>query len=257
VTTFDEELRAYNAHLRSATAVRSGEDVLDVGCGSGQSTREAARAAAPGQVVGVDVSAPALERARELSAVEGIDNVSYEPGDAQVHRFGRDRFDVAISRFGMMFFSDPVAAFANIAGALRPGARLVMLVWQRRPDNEWAVAVGRALDRPAQQGDGVDPFSLGEPRVTERILDRAGFQDIRFDDVHEPMFFGSDESEALAWVRGFRDVDETLACLDPGARERAVERLRKTLSAHWGERGVVFDSRAWLVRASRRTRLRG
>ena len=77
---------------------------------------------------------------------------------------------------------------------MRPGARLAMLVWQRRDDNEWAVATGRALDHPAQQGDGLDPFSLGEPRATEDILDRAGFQDVRFDDVHEPMFFGNDVS---------------------------------------------------------------
>jgi SAM-dependent methyltransferase len=250
VTTFDDELRAHNAHLRRAADIRSGEDVLDIGCGSGQSTREAARAAAPGRVLGVDVSAPALERARELSAAEGIDNVRYEHGDAQVHRFAADRFDVAISRFGVMFFSDPVAAFTNIARAVRPGARLVMLVWQRRDDNEWAVAIGRAIDRPTQQGDGLDPFCLGAPRATEDILDRAGFADVRFDDVQEPMFFGNDVSEALAWVRGFHDVAETLDGLDPGARERAVERLTETLGDHWSaERGVIFESRAWLVRA--------
>jgi SAM-dependent methyltransferase len=250
LTTFDDELRAHNAHLRRAAGVRSGEDVLDVGCGSGQSTRDAARAAAPGRVLGVDVSAPALERARELNAAEGIDNVSYEHGDVQVHRLGHDRFDVAISRFGVMFFSDPLAAFTNIAGALRPGARLVVLVWQRRDDNEWAVAIGRALDRPEQQGDGLDPFSLGEPRATEDLLGRAGLKDVRFDDVREPMFFGNDVPEALAWVRGFSDVAETLDGLDPGARERAAERLTETLGAHWSaERGVVFDSRAWLVRA--------
>jgi ubiquinone/menaquinone biosynthesis C-methylase UbiE len=110
VTTFDDELRAHNAHLRAAAAIRSGEDVLDVGCGSGQTTRQAARAAAPGRVLGVDVSEPALERARELSAAERLDNVGYEHGDAQVHPLGRGRFDVAISRFGVMFFADPVAA---------------------------------------------------------------------------------------------------------------------------------------------------
>jgi len=86
--------------------------------------------------------------------------------------------------------------------------------------------------------------------VTEDILDRAGFQDVRFDDVREPMFFGNDVPEALAWVRGFRDVAETLDRLDPGGRERAVRRLTETLGAHWSaERGVIFDSRAWLVRA--------
>jgi ubiquinone/menaquinone biosynthesis C-methylase UbiE len=243
VTTFDDELRAHNAQLRSATAIRSGDDVLDIGCGSGQTTRDAARAAAPGRVLGVDVSAPALERARELSAAEGIDNVSYEHGDAQVHRFDHDRFDVAISRFGMMFFSDPVTAFANVAGALRAGGRLVMLVWQRREDNEWAVEIGRAVG-----GEEPSPFSLGDPRVAEQVLERAGFRDVRFDDVHEPMFFGNDVPEALDWVSGFSDVAEALE----GGDSRLVERLTETLDAHWSAaRGVLFDSRAWLVRARR------
>ena len=84
--------------------------------------REAARAAAPGRVVGVDVSERMLERARQVTAAERLDNVRYEPGDAQVHRFDPSRFDVAISRFGVMFFADPGAAFANVAAALRPGA---------------------------------------------------------------------------------------------------------------------------------------
>jgi hypothetical protein len=88
--------------------------------------------------------------------------------------------------------------------------------------------------------------------VTEGTLERAGFQDVRFDDVQEPMFFGSDVPEALAWVRGFSDVAETLDGLDPGARAHAVERLTETLGAHWSaERGVLLNSRAWLVRAVR------
>lgn len=250
MVTYDDELRAHNERLRSAAAIRSGEDVLDIGCGASQSTRDAALAAAPGRVLGVDVSARALERARELSAAQNIANLTYEHGDAQVHPFAPGRFDVALSRFGMMFFSDPVAAFANIARALRPHARLVTLVWQRREDNEWAVALGRAVGGPVQPADGLDAFSLGEARVTGRILARGGFEDIRFDDVQEPVWYGNDASAALAWVRGFSDVAEALGRLDPGAREHAIERLRETLGAHWSaEEGVVFDSRAWLVTA--------
>jgi SAM-dependent methyltransferase len=248
MVTFDEELRAHNERLRAAAAVRPGERVLDVGCGAGQTTREAARAAAPGQVLGVDVSAAALERARERSAAEGLANVSYEHGDAQTHPFEPATFDLAISRFGVMFFADPVAAFANVARALRPAGRLVALVWQRWADNEWAVAIDAAIG----VSEGSDAFSLGDPDATTGILSRAGFEDVRFEDVDEPVFYGDELADALAWVRGFLDVGEALAAMEPGARDEAIERLRAMLAAHrTADRGIVLRSRAWLVCARR------
>src|SRR5688572_20581928 len=126
---YDVELRAHHERLRAAYGISPGDEVVDIGCGTGLTTREAAGAAAPAAVVGVDVSERMLERARQLTEAERIDNVRYELGDAQVHRFDRARFDVAISRFGTMFFADPAAAFANVGAALRPRARLVLLVW--------------------------------------------------------------------------------------------------------------------------------
>jgi SAM-dependent methyltransferase len=249
MVTYDEELRAYNARLRAAAGVHAGDRVIDIGCGAGQSTRDAARAAAPGRVLGVDISAPALERARGLTVAEGLDNVTYERADAQAHRFEPEHFDLAISRLGTMFFSEPVVAFANIARALRVGGRLVLLVWQRHEDNEWAVAIDEALGAPAPQA-ALDPFSLGDPAVTERILERAGFDGIAFDVVDEPVFYGADVAEALEWVRGFSDVSAALARLDAAGRDRALERLRTTLAAHQSaERGVAFGARAWLVTA--------
>jgi SAM-dependent methyltransferase len=251
MVTYDDELREHNARLRSATGIRRGDCVLDVGCGAGQTTRDAARAAAPGDVLGIDVSEPALERARQLTAAERLDNVTYECGDAQVHRFAHEHFDVAISRFGVMFFADPVAAFANIAHALRPRGRLVALVWQRREDNPWAATIDEALGPPAPPADD-EPFSLGDSGTTQAMLERAGFHDVRFDAVDADMFFGADTAEALEWVSGFRGVSAALEALDPGARDGALERLRATLAAHHTDRGVVFDSRAWLVSARRR-----
>ena len=162
---YDAELRAHHEHLRAAYGISAGDEVVDIGCGTGLTTREAARAAAPGRVVGVDVSERMLERARQLTAAERLDNVWYELGDAQVHRFDAAGFDVAISRFGTMFFADPAAAFANIAAALRPGARLVLLVWQRREDNEWMRAIDAALGDAARSPQpGADAFSLGDRR---------------------------------------------------------------------------------------------
>src|SRR4051794_23579259 len=156
---YDAELRAHHEHLRAAYGIRPGDEVLDIGCGTGLTTREAARAAAPGRVVGVDVSERMLQRAGHVTAAEGLDNVHYELGDAAVHRLEPGRFDVAISRFGTMFFADPGAAFANIAGALRPEARLVLLVWQRHQDNAWARAIDAALGDAAQPPPpDLDPF---------------------------------------------------------------------------------------------------
>jgi SAM-dependent methyltransferase len=251
MVTFASELRAHNERLRAATGVRAGDCVLDVGCGAGQTTREAARAAAPGEVLGVDVSADALERARELTAAEALGNVAYEQGDAQTHPFAPGRFDVAISRFGVMFFADPLVAFGNIARALRSGGRMVLLVWQRREANEWEVAINDALGTWAAAGDGPDAFSLGEPDATERTLTRAGFHSIRYEDVDEPVFYGADVADALDWVRRFHDVSRALAALDRAGRDDAIERLRATFAAHRTADGVTLGSRAWLVTAQR------
>jgi ubiquinone/menaquinone biosynthesis C-methylase UbiE len=246
VVTYDSELRAHNERLRAAAGIRAGERVLDVGCGAGLTTREAARAAAPGDVLGIDLSAAALERARQLTAADGLDNVRYEEGDVQTHRFEPASFDVAISRFGVMFFSDPVAAFGNVARALRPDGRLVALVWQRHRDNEWAVAIDDAIG--AETFDDT-VFSLGDPDAATPILERAGFADVRFDDVDEPVFYGSDVPEALDWVCGFIDVRDVLSGRDAQARDRALQRLRELLAAHRRDDGVVFASRAWIVSA--------
>ena len=251
---YDVELRAHHEHLRAAYGIRAGDEVVDIGCGTGLTTREAARAASPGRVVGVDVSERMLERARELAVAEGLDNVRYQLGDAQVFRFDPAGFDVAISRFGTMFFSDPAAGFANIAAALRPRARLVLLVWQRYEHNEWARAIDAALGNAARppQPD-VNPFSLGDPDATARILEGAGFDGVHFDAVHEPVQYGHDLDAALAFVRGFQDVSATLSSMSDAEAARTVERLRATLAAHYSdERGVVLDSRSWLITARRR-----
>ena len=251
---YDAELRAHHEHLRAAYGIGPGDEVVDIGCGTGLTTREAARAAAPGRVVGVDVSGRMLERARQVTADERLDNVRYELGDAQVHRFDAAGFDVAISRFGTMFFSDPPAAFANIAAALRPGARLVLLVWQARSRNEWARAIDAALGDAAQPPQpGADPFSLGDAEATAAILEGTGFDGMRFEGVHEPVLYGHDIDAALAFVRGFQDTSEALASLSDREAARTIERLRDMLAAHLSdERGVVLDSRSWLITARRR-----
>ena len=195
-----------------------------------------------------------LERARELAAAEGLGNLSYELADAQVHPFDPASFDVAISRFGTMFFSDPAAAFVNIAAALRPGARLVLLVWQERERNEWMGAINAALGEAATPPrSDLDPFSLGDADATAGLLEDAGFEEVHFEDVHEPVLYGHDLEDALAFIRGFQGTTEALARMSDADAALTVERVRAMLAAHRTEElGVALDSRSWLVTARRR-----
>jgi ubiquinone/menaquinone biosynthesis C-methylase UbiE len=249
---YDDELRRHNERLRAATGVRPGDRVLDIGCGGGQSTRDAARAAAPGSVLGVDTSQELLEGARRRTADEGVQNVTFELGDAQVHPLPPASFDVVISRFGTMFFADPVAAFRNIARATRPGGRLVMMVWQSKERNEWASAIEQALGaRPAPSR--LDAFSLGDATAVEALLTAAGFIDVAFEDVREPVYYGPDVPAAVELVRDFKTTRAMLATMESAAAQRAVGRLRATFAAHQSGEGVLLDSRAWLVSARRAT----
>ncbi|MCW0213108.1 MAG: methyltransferase domain-containing protein [Pseudonocardia sp.] len=249
---YDAELRLHNDLFRAAAGVGPGDRVLDIGCGTGQSTREAARAAVTGSVLGVDLSVPMLERARRLSDGEGLTNITFEHADAQDHRFPPALFDLCISRFGTMFFADPVAAFTNIGRALRPAARLVLLVWQERDRNEWATAIRRTLTATSVTPRGPDPFSLADPAVAEGVLAAAGFADVTFTDVHEPVYYGPDAAAAFDAVLRLWEVKDLLAGLDAAAAERARTRLRTTLAAHHTDGGVYFDSRAWIITARRR-----
>lgn len=251
---YDAELRLHNDVLRRACAIRCHECVLDIGCGAGQTTREAARLAAAGSALGIDTAAAMIARARELADAEGLRNATFEVADAQVHRFPSERFDIAISRFGTMFFGDPVAAFSNIRRALRTEARLVMMVWQERAANEWSVSIQRCLAPlarvPMESPGAADAFSLANRTMAGRILSAAGFRDATFTAVEEPVYYGEDVTAALDWVRGFSFTREMLHRLDTASAERALDRLREVLAAHDTGRGIWFDSRAWIIAAS-------
>lgn len=238
---YDAELRRYHRRLVEALDVRPDDTVLDIGCGTGLTTRTAAGLATLGSALGVDIAPEMLAEARSLAA--GVDNVRFELADAQVHPFPPAHFSLAASRFGTMFFADPVEAFTNIARALRPGARFVQLVWQHSDRQEWMGAIRRALtdEEPPVLTDGA--FSLGDPAVAEGVLTAAGFTDVRVVDVSEPVFYGPDPDAAVDSVRALEMVDED--------DKQALDRLRSLMAAHHTSDGVWFDSCAWLVTARR------
>jgi SAM-dependent methyltransferase len=251
---YDAELQRHHQVLLRTCGIRPRDHVLDIGCGAGQTTRDAARMARAGAALGVDVSAPMIERARRLTDAAGPSNVSFERADAATHPFAPASVDVAISRFGTMFFADPVAAFANIRRAVRPGGRLVMMVWREHDRNEWSVLVERALAPGAGAATASaaqpDPFSLADAGLTERMLDAAGWVEASFTDVHVPVYYGQDVAAALDWIRGFSCVKDALQRLPAAPAERALERLRQALAAHASGDGIWLDSRAWIVGAS-------
>nr|WP_277929876.1 methyltransferase domain-containing protein [Lysobacter sp. M15] len=184
-----------------------------------------------------------LARARELAAAEGVRNVRFEHGDAQTHPLPAQGFDVAISRFGTMFFADPITALRNVRGALAADGRLVMMVWQALEANEWSLAIQG--DRPQSSA----AFSLADSAVVERILDAAGFADATFQDVHEPVYYGDSVEAALQWIGRFQATREASPSLDAASAERERARLRAIVAQHHRDDGVWFDSRAWIVSA--------
>jgi SAM-dependent methyltransferase len=211
--------------------------------------------ASQGSALGIDLSDEMIQRARALTLAEGIRNASYEHADVARYALPLAQFDLAISRFGTMFFADPVSAFNNIRLALRPLGRLVMIVWQAREQNEWAMEIQRAVaggEAAARYtAASSQAFSLGDPRTAHDILQTAGFTDVALDEVHEPVFYGHDTESAFAFVSQFLSVREALSSLNENAREHAQERLRALLETHHTPDGIFFDSRAWIISARR------
>lgn len=250
---FDRAVAAYHTGLMEAAEIGRNEQVLDIGCGTGQTTRDAARRATSGSALGIDLSAQMIALARELAEADGLSNARFEQADAQIHPFGAQSFDVAISRTGTMFFGHPAAAFANIARALRPAGRLAILVWQGPEPNEWirelsgSLAAGRDLPAPPIGAPG--PFAQADPHAVRDVLTAAGFRHVEHVGLRAPMWFGSNTDEAHTFVLGL--LGWMLDGVAGAAREHALDNLRTTLSAHDTGSGVLFESAAWLVTATR------
>lgn len=244
---FDEGLAAYQERLLDAAHVSEHTTALDIGCGTGKTTRDIARLATGGHAHGVDLSSGMLELARTRARQEGVDNVAFEQADAQIHPFS-ETFDLAVSRHGAMFFGDPPAAFANIAAALRPGGRLVLLSWQSLQRNEW-ISTLRQIFAGEREAAAPGPGSLSDPERVSTLLAMAGFTGVRIEPLHEPMFLGDDVEDAERFVTG--QFGWMLREADAAAASRARERLRESLRAHQVESGVFYGSAAWLTTADR------
>ncbi|MEO3778663.1 methyltransferase domain-containing protein [Micromonospora sp. B11E3] len=236
-------------------AVRPGDRVLDVGCGTGQLTRLAARRAGDGHALGVDLSAPMLDRAAASAEREGVANVRFVRGDAQVHPFAAGSFDVALSRFGVMFFADPVAAFGNVGRALRPGGRLAFVCLDDlRHGDLGRVLAALAAHLPPPGTDGTaaaEPLSLADPAVVRRVLAAAGFADVSCAPAEASGWWGADPADAGRFLAGWGPLRHQLDRVDPATADQACAALTDALRAHAGPDGVRLRGTAWLVTATR------
>jgi SAM-dependent methyltransferase len=239
----------------AAAAPKPGESVLDLGCGTGTTTLRLANAVGPnGHVLGVDISEQQLGLARQRVAAAGVTQVQLVLDDAATHDFARDSFDLGFTRFGVMFFADPVAAFRNIRSTMKPSGRLLLAVFRSGAENPWAtasVAAIRHLVPPAPALGPEEPgqFSWSDPARVRRILDGAGFNDVVLT-PHDPSFnLGADAAEAAEFATFIGQGARLLHGQSDGTRQAARAAFEAFFKQHEGPTGVSLPGALWLVSA--------
>jgi ubiquinone/menaquinone biosynthesis C-methylase UbiE len=227
----------------------AGQRAIDVGCGCGGTSL--ALAERGGAVWGLDISAPMVARAKERA--DSHANIAFSVGDAAAHAYTPDH-QLIFSRFGVMFFDDPKAAFANLRTALTPEGRLVFICWQVPRENLWMSVAGRAVqpflpEAEAQDPRAPGPFAFADPDWIHEILDAAGFTNVEIESITPDLRVGSSVEEAIHFQSRIGPLARAVAELDEATRAQANEAVHAALTEHLGEDGVVLRSAAWLVSA--------
>ncbi|HEV3309917.1 MAG TPA: class I SAM-dependent methyltransferase [Chloroflexota bacterium] len=250
---FNRAIRGYGERLVASANIEPAASVLDVGCGSGDVARMAARQAHSGSVLGLDLSNLMIGRAIERARAEGLENLRFEVGDAQSSSFAPASFDVVISRFGVMFFADPVAAFDNIRRAGRNGGRLLMMAWKPLEENEWQLEMRRALAQgrrlPLPESGVPGPFSFSDPEYVRKVLVTAGWREVMFESIQQPYVAGEGVGAAYTFLSEQSVARSLLSELDEAGKTRALVELRDSISRHQIDAGVIYASAAWLITA--------
>ncbi len=255
----DEQISQLGLLTMQRAAVQLGEQVLDVGCGCGQTSLELAERVGPrGSVLGVDISTPMLARARERQNERGFKSLTFLQADAQTHRFESARFDLLFSRFGVMFFENPAAAFANLHTAVRPGGRLCFVCWQALDKNEWArvplAAATKHVPLPAPASpDAPGPFAFANPDRVQKLLESGGFTEVKLESHQAELTMGGATTinEAVDFTLEIGPIARLLADVSTDIRAHVVEELRVVLAPYAKGNGVSLSGAVWIVTARR------
>jgi SAM-dependent methyltransferase len=252
----DRQLGPLGVAVMDRAGIAAGERVVDVGCGCGDSSVTLGRrVGAGGAVLGIDISPPMLERARQRASDQP--HVRFALADAQTHAFERGTFDVVFSRFGVMFFADPTAAFANLRTALRPGGRLAFACWQSLPQNEWIavplMAAAQHITLPAPPAPGAPgPFAFADASRVRSILEGAGFSEVACEADARTLVVGGGGSldDAVDFLLdGIGPASAALREAGPEARPKVAAAVRDALAPHLTGEGVRMAAAAWIVTA--------
>ena len=255
----DARLEVFGQAAIEAAAPAKGEHVLDVGCGAGASSLDlAARVGARGHVLGVDISEPLIGRARALAPQDTP--ALFQVADASSAEFPAGAFDILFSRFGVMFFDDPTAAFAHMRRALKPGGRVAFVCWRGMAENDWVrlpMGAMKGILPPTAPPDpeAPGPFSFGDQGRVARILTAAGFTDVAIAPFDASIPFGKGETRDAALddaVKMTLEVGPLARCLadqPDDIRARASAAVRAVFAGCPGERSVMIDGAAWIVTA--------
>ena len=255
---YDRQLSNFTAALFEQAALSADDVVLDIGCGCGVTTLQAA--AKGERAVGVDISHPLVGIARQRAAEMGVDNAAFVVANAQTHGFADGEFTVVISQFGLMFFDDPEGAFANVRRSLAPGGRLSFVCWQGLVANEWLMVVGRAVAKHCELPDlggrsgGPGMFSLKRPDETIALLEAAEFTQVAVEPITTTVLLagGGKVEESLDFLLGMGMVRGLINRLDEDAREQAIDEIGKALADRYEPGlGITLGAAGYLVSARR------
>jgi SAM-dependent methyltransferase len=254
-TRIDRLMAEVTEAALAAAAPQPGESVLDVGCGTGTTTLRLAQAVgSTGQVLGVDISEQQLGLARQRVADAGVKNVQLVLDDAASHRFRAESIDLGFTRYGVMFFADPVTAFRNIRSAMRPSGRLLLAVFRSGPENAWATAavgaIGHLIAPPVPPGpEEPGQFSWSDPARVRRILDGAGFRDVALKPLDLSFRLGADAAEAAEFATFMGQGARLLHGQPEETRQAARSAFEGFFRQHEGPNAVRLPAALWLVSA--------
>jgi len=251
-------LTHHSAAIFPSLDIRAGDRALDVGCGFGDTAIQIAeRVGSTGSVLGIDCCEAFLEYGRRDAAAAGLDNVSFAEADVQFHPF-EPEYDFCFSRFGTMFFENPVAALRNMRRSLKPGGRLTFIVWRTIDDNPWLglpkQVVLKFLPPPGEDAAtcGPGPFSMAsEPMVTKQ-LEIAGYEDIAFKRVDAPLLVGRTPEDAVGFQLALGPAGEVYREAGEEAERKHDEiaaALRAELARCETPEGIVMESSSWVISA--------